>query len=293
MSNRSIRDNHVTVSTVLKACPACDRPTQQTLLYRTNDCDIWYCESCGLGRTDAAEFDPTSYYDAGYFSGDRPDGYADYRASEPILRREFARAVEFIRDYRGRGRLLDIGCAYGFFLQEARKRFDVCGIELAADAAAHARRNGLNVMTGVADDATLDQLGMFDVITMFDVIEHLGDPRATLALVRRHLNPGGIVVMTTGDFGSPVARLLGARWRLMTPPQHLWFFTVESMRRLSVALGLRFVRHDHPAKIVPLSLMLFQASRMLGLRSAPKIAGGIGIPVNLFDAMRIVLRKAT
>ena len=79
----------------------------------------------------------------------------------------------------------------------------------------------------------------------------------------------------------------------MTPPQHLWFFTVESMRRLSVALGLRFVRHDHPAKIVPLSLMLFQASRMLGLRSAPKIAGGIGVPVNLFDAMRIVLRKAT
>lgn len=290
MSNRSIRDHRVTL---LKTCPACERPTQQTLLYRVNSCDVWHCESCGLGRTDAEGFDPNRYYDEGYFSGDRADGYADYRASEPILRREFARSVEFIRRYRDGGRLLDLGCAYGFFLQEARKHFDVCGIELAADAAEHGRRNGLDVLTGVADDATLDQLGMFDVVTLFDVIEHLPDPRATLALCRRHLNPGGILVMTTGDFGSAVARLLGARWRLMTPPQHLWFFTVESMRRLSVGFDLRFLYHDHPAKIVPLSLMLFQASRMLGLRKAPLVSGGIGVPVNLFDAMRVVLRKAT
>jgi SAM-dependent methyltransferase len=290
MSNRSIRDSR---ANVLKACLACDRPTPQALLFRANGCDIWRCESCGLGKTDAAGFDPGSYYDEGYFSGDRPDGYADYRASEPILRREFARSVDFIRRYRSRGKLLDIGCAYGFFLQEARQHFDVCGIELAQDAAEHCRRNGLDVLTGVADEQSLQRLGTFDVITMFDVIEHLPDPRATLALCRAHLNPGGIVVMTTGDFGSPVARLLGARWRLMTPPQHLWFFTVESLRRLSAALDLRFVHHSHPGKIVPLSLILFQSSRMLGLRGAPTISAGIGMPVNLFDAMRVVLRKQT
>ena len=79
-----------------------------------------------------------------------------------MLRREFARTVEFIRARRDGGRLLEVGCAYGFFLQEAKPFFDVSGIELAADAAAHARRAGLNVLTGVADEATLQRLGSFE-----------------------------------------------------------------------------------------------------------------------------------
>jgi SAM-dependent methyltransferase len=289
MSNRSVRDRRVTVA---RHCAACAQPTQQSALYRVNGCAIWRCHSCGLGQTEAAGFDPQAYYNDGYFSGHLADGYADYLASEPILRREFARSVAFIRRYRGHGRLLDIGCAYGFLLQEARSCFEVCGIEVAEDAAAYCRRAGLDVRTAVADADTMRRLGTFDVITIFDVIEHLPDPRAILALCGQHLNPGGIVVITTGDFGSPLARLCGARWRLMTPPQHLWFFTVESMRRLSGGLNLRLEHHDHPGKLVPLSLILFQASRMLGLRGSPlTIPGGLGLPVNLFDAMRVVLRK--
>jgi SAM-dependent methyltransferase len=136
------------------------------------------------------------------------------------------------------------------------------------------------------------RIGKVDVITLFDVIEHLPQPQETLALCERYLKPGGIIMITTGDFASPLARLAGARWRLMTPPQHLWFLTPESMRRTAAALGLALVRCDHPGKVVPLSLILFQVRRMLGLGSAPITAASrIGIPVNLFDAMRIVLRK--
>src|SRR5262249_21224559 len=161
---------------------------------------------------------------------------------EPVLRREFARSVEFIRGYRDGGRLLELGCAYGFFLMEAARHFEVAGIELAAEAAEHARRAGLNVLQGVADEANLRRIGHVDVIVLFDVIEHLSDPRATLALCDRYLDPGGIIVITTGDFGSPVARLTGARWRLMTPPQHLWFFTPTSLRAMAAGLGLAVER---------------------------------------------------
>ena len=78
----------------------------------------------------------------------------------------------------------------------------------------------------------------------------------------------------------------------MTPPQHLWFFTHESMRRLAGGLELEFEHLDHPWKIVPGSLILFQLRRMLGMRPANMAyAGRLGIPVNLFDAMRVVLRK--
>jgi SAM-dependent methyltransferase len=273
-------------------CPACGRATPQRLLYTKNQCDIVRCEECGLGRTEVTNFDAAAYYTGGYFSGEQADGYADYRGAEPVLRREFARMVAFIRRHRDGGRLLDVGCAYGFFLQEAKPCFDVVGIELAEDAAAFARSTGLNVVSGIADEATLRSLGSMDVIVLLDVIEHLPDPGATLRLCAEHLRAGGIVVLTTGDFASLYARLAGTHWRLMTPPQHLWFFTPDSMRRLANAAALTVESLDHPWKLVPLSLITFQLRRMLGLASkSPNGASRIGLPVNLFDAMRVVLRK--
>lgn len=276
-----------------RGCPACGRTTGHRVRFHTNGCDILQCSNCGLGRTEASGFDPAAYYTEDYFSGRRADGYADYLGAEPVLRREFARSVDFVRKFCRNGRLLELGCAYGFFLMEAARHFDVTGIELAAEAAEHGRRAGLKVVQGTADEARLRQLGPVDVIVLFDVIEHLPEPRETLALCRRQLNPGGIMVITTGDFGSLLARLTGAKWRLMTPPQHLWFFTQESMRRLASGLGLAVEHVDHPWKIVPASLIAFQLRRMLGLNSASMAgASRIGIPVNLFDAMRVVLRRA-
>jgi SAM-dependent methyltransferase len=276
----------------LLPCPACDRPTPQRRLYAKNGCDILRCAACGLGRSEAANFDPAAYYTESYFSGRHADGYADYLGTEPVLRREFARTVDFIRRHCAGGRLLELGCAYGFFLQEAKRSFEVSGIEIASDAAAHCRRAGLNVLTGVADAATLASLGTFDVIVLLDVVEHLPDPRATLTLCARQLNPGGIIVLTTGDFASLYARLAGPRWRLMTPPQHLWFFTPASIERLANVLALRLQSLDHPAKFVPLSLILFQVQRLLGGAPGRRAnTSRIGLPVNLFDAMRVVLRK--
>ena len=277
-----------------RPCPACGRTTAHVCRFRINGCDILQCEDCGLGRTETSGFDPAAYYTEDYFSGRRLDGYSDYLGVEPVLRREFARSVDFIRRYRNRGKLLELGCAYGFFLMEAARYFDVAGIELAAEAAEHGRRAGLNVLQGMAAAASLERIGQVDVIVLFDVIEHLLQPLETLALCCQHLNPGGIIVITTGDFGSTVARLAGARWRLMTPPQHLWFFTRESMRRLSGGLGLAMEHVDHPWKLVPASLIAFQVRRMLGLRGqGVTTASRIGVPMNLFDAMRVVLRKPT
>jgi SAM-dependent methyltransferase len=273
-------------------CPACGEATDHRLLYSKNGCDILRCSACGLGRAQASGFDPGAYYTGDYFSGGHPDGYADYRGAEPVLRREFAHTVDFIRRHREGGRLLDLGCAYGFLLQEAKRFYDVCGIEMAEDAASYCRQQGLRVLTGVADEGTLAQFGMMDVIILLDVIEHLPSPQETLALCASHLEVGGIIVITTGDFASLYAKLAGAHWRLMTPPQHLWYFTRASVERMSRPLGLRMESFDHPWKIVPISLIVYQASRMLGVhRTGASAASRLGIPANLFDAMRIVLRK--
>ena len=279
-----------TTEHVVRACPACGQETPHRFLYAKGGCDILQCNACGLGRSETGTFDAAAYYTEDYFSGRHADGYADYAGTEPVLRREFARKVDFIRRYRAGGRLLELGCAYGFFLQEAKRFYDAAGLELADAAAASARQAGLNVVTGAVEEQTLAQFGRQDVIVLLDVIEHLPDPRQALYSAARLLGPGGIMVLTTGDFSSLYARLAGRHWRLMTPPQHLWFFTPESIRRLAGGLALRVESLDHPWKVVPLSLMLHQLRRMLGWGGAGS-AGRIGLPVNLFDAMRVVLRK--
>jgi 2-polyprenyl-3-methyl-5-hydroxy-6-metoxy-1,4-benzoquinol methylase len=272
-------------------CPACGTTALQRRLYTKNGCDIFRCEACGTGRAEAAGFDPAAYYDERYFAGGRADGYADYVGSQPVLRRQFAREIEAVRRHRRSGRLVEIGCAYGFLLEEARRWFDVAGIEPFGEAAAHCRRRGLEVLTGTADADMLGRLGAADVFVLLDVVEHLPDPFETLAQCVGLLNPGGLIVLTTGDFGSTTARMAGSRWRLMTPPQHLWFLTAAGIRRWADRNGMRIEALQHPWKLVPLSLVAFQLARMAGLKPSAGARSDWGVPVNLFDAMRVVLRR--
>ena len=140
----------------------------------------------------------------------------------------------------------------------------------------------------------LEEIGPIDVAVMLDVIEHLEDPKSTLQLCSQFLRPGGIVVLTTPDFASVLARITGKHWRNMTPPQHLWYFTPESMTKMVTATGLQIYRISHPWKRVPVSLIAQQVSRYTGIelpRPVLTSLSKLGLPVNLFDAMRVVLRK--
>jgi len=259
-------------------------------LYRIRDVPVVRCPTCGLGRAlSPPGFDPAYIYNESYFAGGQADGYANYLDSRDVLVAEFRRvlrdlAAAGVRD----GRLLEIGCAYGFFLDEASASFQVSGVELAPEAVAACRRRGLDVVRE-ADDTFYRSRAPFDVVVMLDVIEHLEAPDEVLRIVHSHTRAGGLMVITTGDFGSLAARLLGRRWRLMTPPQHLWFFTERSLERLLEQRGFRVLRTTRPWKLVPLHLIAYQLSRYLGGQNWLRrvhIPGGV--PINLFDAMRVI-----
>ncbi len=272
-------------------------------IYVRHGCPILRCAACGAGRSLPARFDPTSYYTADYFEGGHADGYGDYAATREVLAREFGAVARRLRAALPEGRvLLEIGCAYGYFLRVARDAgWEAHGLEISADAVARCHAEGLPVVTqGVADATALAGLPRPDAVVMLDVIEHLPDPLDTLALCAGRLRAGGVIHVSTGDFASPLARLLGPRWRLMTPPQHLWFLTPEWFRRAAPGIGLAVESVSHPWKTVPLSLALFQLRRFAGLapravarapRPARAWASRLGLPVNLFDAMHVVLRK--
>jgi SAM-dependent methyltransferase len=272
------------------SCLVCGGSVALGPLYRVRNFQIVRCTECGLGRAlTPPGFDPAGIYTESYFQGGQADGYANYQGSRDVLVAEFRRVLrDLAAAGASDGRLLEIGCAYGFFLDEARASFQVSGVELASQAVAACRERRLDVVQ-VADDAFYRRRAPFDVVVMLDVIEHLEAPDEMLRTVHRHMRPGARLVVTTGDFGSLAARLLGRRWRLMTPPQHLWFLTEQSLTRLLEQHGFRVLRITRPWKLVPLHLIAYQLSRYLGGQAWLRrvhIPGGV--PVNLFDAMRVI-----
>jgi SAM-dependent methyltransferase len=199
----------------------------------------------------------------------------------------------------GRRRWLDVGCATGDFLVCAASVVDtVSGIELSAFAAGTACERDLDVTTGDFLQAEVPRAA-FDVVSMWDYIEHVPDPPANLVKAFEVLRPGGYLAISTGDVDSLVARLMGRFWHLMIPPRHLYFFSPVTMRRLLTAAGFDLVRVGRPGKRVPLDFAAWKLAMMTvpGL-SAPVVRacarlglGRVAPSINLFDIMTVYARK--
>jgi SAM-dependent methyltransferase len=268
-------------------CAACGERTARPL-YEVNGFPIVQCR-CGLVRTMVPPgFDPAAIYTEAYFRGGQHDGYADYAGSADELRRAFRGLVGRLAERTGGGALIEVGSAYGYFLDEARARFRACGVEISDAAREECLARGLDVARELGPEVLAK--GPFDAAVMLDVIEHLSDPGAVLARLHGALNPGAPIAITTGDIGSRLARWMGRRWRLMTPPQHLWFFSPATLGALLDRHGFRIETVAYPWRRVPLALVAYQASRYAG----PRVQAAVqrlplrgGVPINLFDAMHV------
>ncbi|MEY2570867.1 MAG: hypothetical protein QOE63_1217 [Acidimicrobiaceae bacterium] len=191
--------------------------------------------------------DVVSIYGEGYFenpafeTGDHDEyfGYRDYLSDRVNIQRRLTQVLRRIEAYRSPGRLLDIGCGPGLFVDVAAANgWDAWGVDLNESAVAWAQENvSPQVRVGTVTDLGVDD-GFFDCISMFDVIEHLADPRAELLEVWRAMQPGGVLVVVTPDAGALVSRALGAHWMEMRrAPEHLQFFTVEGLASLLSETG--------------------------------------------------------
>lgn len=247
------------------------------------------CPHCGVMWTETSpHFNPATIYSQAYFQGRIPDGYSDYSGNEELRRSEYRRRLKLVQSYRAGGRLLDIGCATGGFLSEASRHFSVQGIDISPYAVEVAQQKGLDVECEILEVAKIIR-PPYDVITLFDTVEHLPSPERTMKHIHSILGSRGYLFITTGDAMSLLARICGKRWRLMTPPQHLWFFSRDNLTLLLERIGFQVTSIRLLWRWVPVSLMFYQASR--GRVSAPPALQKIALPVNLFDTMTIVAHK--
>jgi len=256
----------LTLSTrTLDRCPSCGRSDWISLSlryeFRGATFPLVECRGCGLrflsvqpDRAGLAEL-----YSSEYFERDYRCGRAESSSfGEASFHDENRGLLDRFERHAARGRLLEIGSATGWLLKHARERgWEAQGVELSAEAVAHARGLGLEVFHGDLLEAALPA-GHFDVVYLGDVLEHVPDAHAVLAEIVRVLKPGGHLVLRGPITTHSLARswalagyaAIGRTIVLREPPYHLWEFTPRSLRRLCERIGLEIVALEQ-SKIPP------------------------------------------
>ncbi len=187
---------------------------------------------------------------AQFYSGDYHAELRRPGAAEAKFGGKFRRYIAWIASYLPSGRCLDAGCATGLFPYMLRQRgYDAEGLELnAASAAWGAEHYGVRVRCGRLEDIA-EEPGVYDLISMTDVVEHTANPLEELRLARRLLRPGGFLFVTFPDITSLESRYYRALsklsgrdlWLTCATPYHTWEFTPATAARCFALAGFEIV----------------------------------------------------
>ncbi len=201
------------------------------------------CPSCDLHFLNPQ---PTREELAPYY----PQAYDPYETPLPdqlswikrlLVRYGFYKRCKEVLRYKGQGRLLEIGCAKGLFLQAMSQKglWDLYGVETSEYATTFARRElRLNVFHGSVEEARFPD-GYFDVVVMWDVLEHVHDPKKTLQEILRTLKSDGVLIFRLPLLGSWDQKLLGPYWAGWDAPRHLTLFSKLTIERMLIDAGFR------------------------------------------------------
>ena len=190
------------------------------------------CRQCGMIFSNPVpdNFSSGEYYErAG----------AEYYISPAKLESDYApvrfeRELRLFRNHCGGGAVLDVGCSTGAFLFQLRERFpgsyNILGTDISGPTLDYAESRGIPVVRGNFLAGALPE-GKFDAVTFWAVIEHLAEPKRFLQKAASLLKPAGLCFVLVPNMKSLAVRLLGSRYRYIYP-QHLNYFTTETLRRL-------------------------------------------------------------
>ncbi|MBN1583347.1 MAG: class I SAM-dependent methyltransferase [Anaerolineae bacterium] len=255
---------------------------------------IVQCRQCGLIYTDPRRRPADMMNDYEAVVDTR---YLEEREGRILTFSRNIRSLEEMVPSRNGHRLLDVGTHVGVFVEVAQSRgWDAWGLEPSKWAVDIGRKNGLNMIQGTLHDAELDP-ATFDVVTMWDVVEHLADPMADIQEVTRILKPGGIFCVHTMNVDSFFARLMGKRWPWLVE-MHLYFFSPKTLRAMVEKAGLKVESWQVQGRYLHLGYLLSRLSGWIPAlgRLAERLTQILHIdrwvvPVNFGDLFTLYARK--
>lgn len=166
-------------------------------------------------------------------------GYPVHPGVSPITLKRYDELLDGFERFRRTNRIIDVGCGAGTFLERAAARgWQVHGTEYGRIPVETCLAKGLLVREGALDPADYEE-GMFDVVTSFEVIEHLNEPGIELEKMRQVLRPGGLLYLTTPNYRCVGHLLAGKDWSVVNYPEHLSLFSPWTMKRLLRVKGFR------------------------------------------------------
>ncbi len=266
---------------------------------------IYRCPSCGIAQTafdQEYETFVTDFYDKRYFTGDSTrSAYIHYQSDKPYIIANMKKFLRQIQKIKSTGILLDVGCALGYFVTLAQEYgYDAYGVEPSDFAYAEARK----ILDGRVKHGTLENVHYpphtFDIVTMFDVFEHLNTPQEDLRKLHTMLKKDGIIVIATGDTDSVLAKLLKRRWTFYIPPQHLFFFNRTNLMTLLRKEHFEPIRWFRVGKVLSLKYVLHLARTTGESTLAKKLfplvdqfnIGGVPIYLPVGDNMVVIARRS-
>jgi 2-polyprenyl-3-methyl-5-hydroxy-6-metoxy-1,4-benzoquinol methylase len=271
-------------------CPVCGTG-DQTALYEVDGWKIVRCASCRMAMVNPRRKRTIEIYqDDAYFKDDKY--YYDYEGNKSAYQKGFRSKLSLISKYcPRRGKLLDVGAAYGFFMEEsARFGFEPFGVELSRDAAARAGRYGT-----VFNESLLhvDTGHRFAVVAFIDSLEHFDQPVDGLRKARELLLDDGIVAVMVPNIDSWFARIVKAKWHLLLPEEHLFYFTPNSVRLMFEKVGFEILHMGsggYGRSIAEILHVVFRG-RKLPLGRAEAVLRKIAFEINLGDLF-VIAKKS-
>ena len=264
------------------------------------------CKACELTYVTPRLSDASlieEVYNEGYWSSDsaKQRGYTDYRADQPLYLKTYRRRLGVVRRHFDRpGRVLDVGCAAGYFLKVMQEEgWDVLGLEPSDAIRPHAQEllGQEHVRAGLLGQLELEPHS-FDLITMWDVIEHIPDTVAAVREVGKLLKPGGRFLIETQNVDSRAAKVMGKRWQHYKHAEHIYHFNRKTLGE-ALGKGGFEVLEAGPGlggKYVSMGFIAERAGRLhpvLSFVLSPlNLLRNLSVYVNLFDELIVVAKPA-
>jgi len=243
---------------------------QGPCLDSVNGFDIIDCEQCGFAHITPL---PTSdaldeVYRNEYYTSEKPLYIERYREDLEWWNCVYNERFDTFESYLdvSRRRIVDVGSGPGFFLLNGHDRhWQTIGIEPSAQAAAHSRSLGLEIVEEFLDDQLAEHLGLFDVVHMSDVLEHIPDPADMIHRARRMLAPGGLICIVVPNDYNPFQQALrtscGYKPWWLAPPHHINYFNPDSIKKLLTRCGFEILLQEGT---FPIDMFLLMGDNYVG-----------------------------